>query len=131
MLIHQSPGRSSRVVVVEDDPSVAWLIAVTLADEGFVPVVVHDGSSALQAVEEHQPDAITLDLQLPGVDGRTVLRRLLTVQPAVCKRVIVVSSDAQWLSSEERRAIAGALGKPFNLGDLVQRVRSVTERRAS
>jgi len=131
MLIQEDTEATPRVVVVEDDPSIAWLIAVTLADEGYAPVVAHDGRAALRAVKEHRPDVVTLDLQLPDLDGRAVLRHLDTVGLSARQQVVIISSDAEWLTREERLAVAGALSKPFNLGDLVRIVRDVTERRAS
>lgn len=131
MLIDENTRTTSRVVVVEDDPTIAWLIAVTLADEGYTPVVVHNGRAALRAVAELRPAVITLDLQLPDLDGHAVLRHISEVTLADRPRVVVVSSDAEWLTQEERRAVAGALSKPFDLSDLIRAVRSAPERRAS
>ena len=65
-----------RVVVVEDDPAIGVLMASVLADAGYAPFVVQDGWQALRLVRELRPDAITLDLQLPGFDGHALLRKL-------------------------------------------------------
>jgi len=131
MLIREETQKNLCVVVAEDDPTIAWLIGVTLADEGYDPVIVHDGRAALMAIEDVHPDVITLDLQLPDMDGRAVLRTLDAVEPAVPPRVVVVSSGAEWLTPDERLSVAGTLSKPFNLSDLVRTVRAVTDRRAS
>jgi two-component system KDP operon response regulator KdpE len=131
MLIREEAQTTPCVVVVEDDPTIAWLIAATLSDEGYKSVVVHNGRAALEAIEDLHPAAITLDLQLPDLDGRAVLRRLKTIEPTARPRVVVVSSDADWLTRDERRGVAGTLKKPFDLSDLVRAVRGVTDRRAS
>jgi len=130
MLMRENPTPPKRVVVVEDDPAIAVLIAAVLDDEGYEPYVVRDGRKALQAVHELRPDAITLDLELPGLDGRTVLRRLGDETPGRRPPVVVVSASTDRLSRDERRLVAHTLTKPFDLGELVQAVDDVVEREA-
>jgi DNA-binding response OmpR family regulator len=127
---HREPP-PKRVVVVEDDPNIALLIAAILEDAGYWPYVVKDGRQALQVIRELQPDAITLDLELPGLDGRTVLRRLVEENPAAHVPVVVVSGSTELLSCEDRLMIACALTKPFDLIDLVDAVDAIVARHAS
>jgi CheY-like chemotaxis protein len=126
------PGvQANRVVVVEDDPDIAMLIASILEDAGYRPFVVQDGRRALQVVRELKPVVITLDLELPGLDGRTVLRRLfadINIDPVP---VVVVSGSIQLLTREELRLIARALPKPFDSDDLVDAVDECVAREAS
>jgi CheY-like chemotaxis protein len=120
-----------RVVVVEDDPDIAMLIAAILEDAGYWPCVVKNGRQALQVIRELQPDAITLDLELPGFDGQTVLQRLVADNPAAHLPVVVVSGSTELLSSDERLLIACALTKPFDVIDLVDAIDAVVARKAS
>jgi DNA-binding response OmpR family regulator len=119
-----------KIVVVEDDPSIAVLIAAILADEGFDPIVVRSGRQAIQAVRDVQPDVITLDLHLPDLDGHAVLRRLVDVEAERRPSVVVVSANTDELSRDERRLIDRTLTKPFDLLDLVQAVEDLTGKRA-
>jgi CheY-like chemotaxis protein len=131
MSIRQASRDDKRVVVVEDDPSVAMLIAAILSDEGYTPFVVMDGRQALQAVHEVRPRVVTLDLELPGVDGRAVLRRLVRDEQAGHAPVVVISANTDELSTADRRLVKHALRKPFNLIDLVEAVDDVAIRAAS
>ena len=120
-----------RVVVVEDDPAIALLIASILEDAGYRAYVVQDGRQALQVVRELQPVVITLDLELPGLDGRSVLHRLVADSLSERVPVVVVSGSTELLSREEHRQIACALTKPFDLTDLLEAVDAVAAREAS
>lgn len=118
-----------RVVVVEDDPAIGVLMASVLADAGYAPVVVHDGRQALQVVRELHPDAITLDLQLPGVDGHALLRGLECDDSARPLPVVVVSASTDELSRAERVLVTETLTKPFDINDLVRAVEQAVDRK--
>src|SRR5947207_12887430 len=107
-----------RVVVVEDDPAIGVLMASVLADAGYIPLLVQDGLQALRIVRELHPDAITLDLELPGVDGHTVLKRLERDEPNRPLPVVIVSGSTDELTRAERGLVAGTLTKPFDLFEL-------------
>jgi CheY-like chemotaxis protein len=127
----QRPQPSStirRVVVVEDDPAISVLMASVLADAGYIPFVVQDGLQALRVVRELHPDVITLDLELPGVDGHTVLARLEREDLCRPLPVIVVSASTDELSGAERRLICETLTKPFDVFELVRAVDAVAAR---
>lgn len=64
------------VMVVEDEPKLAALLADYLRADGLLPVVVHDGASALPAFDQHRPALVLLDLNLPGRDGVSICRDL-------------------------------------------------------
>jgi len=128
MLTPDPSNTARRVVVVEDDPTIGVLMASVLADAGYVPVIVQDGRQALQVVRDLQPDAITLDLELPGVDGHTVLKRLEREETDRPLPVVIVSGSTEGLSNHERILVAGTLTKPFDLTDLVRAVDSVVDR---
>ena len=120
-------SENRRILVVEDDPMIGGLIADILEEEGFEPVVVRDGREALRRVHAAQPDAITLDLALPGVDGRAVLRRLWQ-DGTVGVPVVVVSAATEKLSREERRRVSSTLRKPFDVPELVRAVNHAVAR---
>ncbi|MUM28810.1 MtrAB system response regulator MtrA [Mycolicibacterium sp. CBMA 295] len=65
-----------RILVVDDDPSLAEMLTIVLRGEGFDTAVIGDGSQALTAVRELRPDLVLLDLMLPGMNGIDVCRVL-------------------------------------------------------
>jgi CheY-like chemotaxis protein len=64
------------VLIVENDPNFAGILLDMAREKGFKGIVALDGETALELVREYKPDAVTLDIDLPGVDGWTVLDRL-------------------------------------------------------
>ena len=70
-------GRApNRVLVVDDDPLALDLMRATLAGLGLTVIALQDGRQALREIDEHQPDAMVLDLMMPGFDGFAVLDAL-------------------------------------------------------
>ena len=65
-----------RILVVDDDPSLAEMLTIVLRGEGFDTAVIGDGTQALTAVRELRPDLVLLDLMLPGMNGLEILREL-------------------------------------------------------
>ena len=117
-----------RVLVVDDDPPLARMLARTLTAEGYEVTVAADGSAALLAAERAAPDLIVLDVAMPAMDGLAVCRRLrakglatpilmLTARDAVADRVAGLGSGAD-----------DYLVKPFAVEELVARLRALTRR---
>ena len=65
-----------RVLVVEDERTIAEAVAVRLRAEGFVVDIAGDGPGAVETARRTRPDAVVLDVMLPGFDGLEVCRRL-------------------------------------------------------
>jgi two-component system, OmpR family, response regulator MprA len=116
------------VLLVDDDASIRRMLERTLAAEGYDVAAVADGGSALAAVERSVPDAIVLDVAMPGLDGLSVTRRLRGKGLAV-PILLLTARDAL----EERVAglDAGAddyLVKPFEARELAARLRALLRR---
>src|SRR4051794_11669779 len=93
------------LLLVDDDAPIRRMLERTLAAEGYEVVAAADGGAALAAVERSLPDAIVLDLSMPGVDGLAVTRRLrakglqvpillLTARDAIADRVAGLDAGA-------------------------------------
>lgn len=119
-----------RVLVVEDDQSVADGLLDGLGTGSFETVHVSTGAAALTAVDDFDPDLILLDLGLPDMDGTDVCRkiRLTSTVP-----IIVVSARDE----EIDRVVALEIGaddyvvKPFGMRELIARIRAVARRSSS
>ncbi|AGS70759.1 response regulator transcription factor [Streptomyces collinus] len=121
------PGARGRVLVVDDDPTVAEVVAGYLDRAGYAVDRAADGPAALERAAAHRPDLVVLDLMLPGMDGLEVCRRLREHGP-----VPVVMLTAR--GDEEDRVLGLEVGaddyvtKPFSPRELVLRVDSVLRR---
>jgi DNA-binding response OmpR family regulator len=117
----------TRVLVVDDDPTVREVVVSYLKAEGYDVSDAADGDSALAKIEQERPDLIVLDVMLPGVDGLEVCRR---VRAASQVPIIMLTA----LGAEADRVVGLELGaddyvtKPFSPRELVLRVSSVLRR---
>lgn len=115
------------ILVAEDDPTVAEVVARYLAREGFEVETVTDGHSAVDRAKARPPDAMILDLMLPGQDGLEVFRQLRSFASTP---VIMLTARG----SEDDRVLGLELGaddyvsKPFSPRELTARVKSVLRR---
>jgi len=126
-------GAVPRVLVVDDDPTVAEVVVAYLQRDGFDAAHVADGLAALALADSAPPDLVVLDVMLPGIDGLEVCRRLRMSRPDL--PVVMLTARG-----EEEDRIAGLevgaddyVVKPFSPRELALRVRSVlrrTERQA-
>ncbi len=122
----------ARILVVEDEPSIAELIAVNLRHGGFVPVVAEDGAAAQRAMDEVLPDAILLDWMLPGQSGVALARQWR--KEARTKTVPILMLTARGDEADRVAGLdAGAddyITKPFSTQEMLARIRAVLRRRA-
>jgi two-component system OmpR family response regulator len=125
----ERPGSTPvRVLVVDDEPSLAELLASVLRYEGWDIRTAADGTSAVRAAREFRPDAIVLDVMLPDFSGIEVLRRVRAELPHVCV-LFLTARDAV----EDRVAGITAGGddyvtKPFSLEEVLARLRGLLRR---
>jgi two-component system, OmpR family, response regulator MprA len=116
------------VLLVDDDAPIRRMLTRTLSAEGYAVAAVPDGGAALAEVERSVPDAIVLDVAMPGVDGLAVTRRLRAKGLAV-PILLLTARDA--LHERVAGLDAGAddyLVKPFAVEELTARVRALLRR---
>ena len=122
---------ATRVLVVDDEPQVVWMLQFSLEAEGYETFAARDGVTALAEVREHHPSLMLLDIMMPVMDGWTVLEQLQTIPLAERPRVVVVSARA----SLRDRAKAMELGadafvaKPFSVDDLLEVLHGLAQAR--
>jgi two-component system phosphate regulon response regulator PhoB len=125
-------NKMPRVLVVEDEPAIAELIAVNLRHNGFAPTVVHDGQGARREVDAVLPDVILLDWMLPGESGASLARSWR--QHERTKTVPILMLTARSDEADKVQGLdAGAddyITKPFSTQELLARIRAVLRRRA-
>ncbi len=114
----------SPVLIIDDDPGAAELIANPLRAAGLPVAIAHDASSGLELAERLAPVAITLDLRMPGVDGLALLRQLKRAQATARIPVIVCST----IDDPRRALVLGAtdyLVKPIDGDELLRSLEAV------
>ncbi len=118
----------SRVVVVEDNVTLALGLRHSLESDGHIVAVVHDGQAALDLVLNDPPDLIVLDLMLPGIDGFTVLRELRRHDPVT--PVLVLSARGEDVDKIQgfRLGADDYVVKPVGLVELLLRVGAILRR---
>ncbi|MGH3247721.1 MAG: response regulator [Trebonia sp.] len=121
------PGR---IVVVDDDPTVADVVGRYLVRDGHTVECVHDGHEALRRIAEQQPDLVVLDLRLPGIDGLEDCRRLRERWPIPVVMLTALGDETDRLAGFEIGA-DDYVTKPFSPRELAMRVRSVLRRSRS
>jgi two-component system alkaline phosphatase synthesis response regulator PhoP len=118
----------TRVLVVEDDPDLAFGLRTTLEIEGYTAEVAADGLDGLRRAREDRPDLVILDLMLPGMDGYRVLRMLR----AEGNRVPVLILTARGEEADKvlgfRSGADDYVTKPFGLLELLARVEALLRR---
>src|SRR2546430_3146312 len=117
------------ILIADDDHTLTALLRQTLADEGYRVLSAADGREALAQAQAHRPDLLVLDWMMPGLSGLEVARRLraaagmpiliLTARDAIEDRVAGLDSGAD-----------DYLVKPFDLAELLPRVRPLLRRAA-
>ncbi|UCH28512.1 MAG: response regulator, partial [Myxococcales bacterium] len=120
----------SRILVVEDEPDLAELVALNLRGAGHDVTVSLDGNSALAEIQRSQPDLVVLDVMLPDISGIEVCRRLRRSPQTVRLPVIMLTAR----SDEVDRVVGFEVGaddyvpKPFSPRELVLRVEAILRR---
>jgi two-component system OmpR family response regulator len=126
--IQHVDGPQVRVLVVDDEPSLAELLASVLRYEGWDVRTAGTGAEAVNEAREFQPGAVVLDIMLPDFDGVEVMRRIRSDNPEICV-LFLTARDAV----EDRVAGLTAGGddyvtKPFSLEEVLARLRGLLRR---
>ncbi|PVE12804.1 histidine kinase [Streptomyces scopuliridis RB72] len=122
-------GESGRVLVVDDNRVIRQLIRVNLELEGFEVVTAADGAECLEVVHDVMPDAITLDVVMPRLDGVRTAQRLRADPRTSDLPVAIISACTQYeVESGIAAGVDAFLAKPFEPAELIRLVRRLTLR---
>jgi CheY-like chemotaxis protein len=112
-----------RLLIVDDELAIVEALQDILSVEGYDVVTAFNGAEGLQRMAAAKPDLVLLDLMMPVMDGREMLRRMR--EDAALQGIPVVVMSAGRISDEERRSSARFLAKPFELDLLLDTISSL------
>jgi len=122
---------ADRIIVVDDDIDIARFIEVNLKLQGYEVILAHDGESALQLINIHQPALAIVDWMMPKLDGLDLTRRL-RADPMTAPLPIILLTARGQTADKVIGLTAGAddyLVKPFERQELLARLRALLRRR--
>ena len=121
------PGQSGTILIIDDDPSVRKVAQFRLEREGYRVIIAANGEDGLRLAKSEQPGAILLDILMPGMNGREVLRRLKG--DADTSRIPVILLTVIEAHDEIAEPIGPGwtdrVSKPYNPDQLLQKVQQV------
>jgi DNA-binding response OmpR family regulator len=118
---------TQRVLIVDDDPTIAEVLTLYLEREGFRVENISDGSEAVRSARENMPDLILLDLMLPGIGGLEVCRQLRTESSVPIIMLSARGSESDFVVGLKFGA-DDYVSKPFSPREVTSRVKAVLRR---
>ncbi|HEX5810051.1 MAG TPA: response regulator transcription factor [Anaerolineales bacterium] len=118
----------STILLADDDPTIADSLAPFLERAGFHVLVVSDGVNALEKAQAHHPELIILDVLMPRMDGREVLRRLRRTNIWTPTILLTQVGEASERALALEEGADDYLNKPFDPHELLARIRAVLRR---
>ena len=118
---------STRILVVDDDASLAEMIGIMLESESYTPTLCHDGAKALDAFHEVNPDLVLLDLMLPGLDGVEICR-LIRSESDVPIIMLTARTDTQDVVAGLEAGADDYVTKPFSMEEVMIRLHRLVQR---
>jgi DNA-binding response OmpR family regulator len=118
-------GFKPRVLIAEDDPDTLVILRVNLSAAGVEPILASDGRTALARIESEKPDAVLLDVLLPGMDGWQVLEMLHAKGDPVPVVMCSAKDNVYDLQRARELGAVAYLTKPFDIDRLVEVTKQV------
>jgi DNA-binding response OmpR family regulator len=117
------------ILIVDEDASLANFLSQELQAESFAAEVLHDGEAALRALQEHgRHDLVILDLNLPKLDGMSLIRRVRPEKPRLPMLVLTARSRVEDKVLAFQSGTDDFLAKPFSFAELLARVQALLRR---
>ena len=129
--MNTTPSGLGTVLIVEDDEDSRYVYGIVLEDHGFSVATARSGDEGLRLARERRPQAILMDVSIPGVDGWTVTERLKSDPDTVRIPVIIITAHAfpEDLARAKRVGCDGFLTKPCGPRRVLEGVCRLVDRR--
>jgi DNA-binding response OmpR family regulator len=120
---------SAKILIADDEPNILLSLEFLMQREGYKVLVARDGQEALDAILEHHPDLVLLDVMMPKRSGFDVLQAVRDRDDLGSMRVLMLSAKGREIDSAKGLALGADayMTKPFSTRELVDKVRSLLE----
>jgi two-component system OmpR family response regulator len=123
--VARHPGAVKRILYIEDEPDLQWLVKHILESMGGYEVMVcGSGAEGLRALPGFSPDLVLLDMMLPGMDGASVLRAMRASPAGAALPVIFLTARSRDDDACRDLGTAGFISKPFEPMGLIDQIRA-------
>ncbi len=128
------PKTAPLVVVVDDERDIADMVCEFLDGDGFKTASAYDGESGLETILSRKPDAVIMDVKMPGMDGTEVVRRLRAdPDAALAKTPVIILTATRVVEDLQNKfrelGVFRWMDKPFDPDVLIQSVREAIQSR--
>jgi DNA-binding response OmpR family regulator len=125
------PAPQARILVADDDPEILSMISLRLSKRGFEIDEAQDGVQALALARQKKPDAVILDVMMPGMNGWEVARELRADRDLKDIGILILTAIGETVN-EMTSPLQGAdqyLDKPFEFSELEEKLRAILSAR--
>ena len=120
---------SATILIADDEPNILLSLEFLMQREGYRVLVARDGQQAIDAILQHRPDLVLLDVMMPIKSGFDVLQALLERDDLAAIRVLMLTAKGREIDMAKGLALGANayMTKPFSTRELVEKVRSLLE----
>mgnify|MGYP001146142759 CR=1 FL=1 len=121
---------TGKIMVVDDDPVIVRMLALTFENVGYETIIAVDGQEALARVREIEPALMVMDVMMPGIDGFQVCERIRSDTTLTHQPYIIILTARGMVTDRKRAEQSGAnefMTKPFSPSQLISRVKQIME----
>jgi DNA-binding NtrC family response regulator len=111
------PDRKTKILVVEDDNLFLWTLNCFLQKEGYEVFTAANAESAIDVAQQQSFDIVISDFHLPGLNGRDLIRKVRSVQPAT-KTILISAYQPEEIENRDPALLTAYLNKPIELKSL-------------
>jgi CheY-like chemotaxis protein len=111
------PDRKTKILVVEDDNLFLWTLNCFLQNEGYEVFTAANAESAIDVAQQQSFDIVISDFHLPGLNGRDLIRKVRSVQPAT-KTILISAYQPEEIENRDPALLNAYLNKPIELKSL-------------
>ena len=123
-----SEEKKHRVLIADDEEAIRTLMVRVLSRAGFEPAAAVDGRDAIEQLNAGKFDVIVLDLMMPRVDGFGVVDHLISTQPHMMEKTVIMTAFPRTAIKERMHHLCTVISKPFEIQELIQHVRHCAEK---
>ena len=119
---------TARILVVDDQQDICWILSQLLEDAGYAVSPAADGQEALEVAAKQPPDLVLMDVRMPGLDGMTALERLKQRHPHLPVIMLTAYGEVQSAVQAMKLGAEDYLLKPFHNEEVLLAIRRALER---